>query len=255
MRLVDQGPPPPGRSTDTVLVIPGVGGHPAFHDDLITGLRQRRYRVHTAPHVDFHHEPCLSWNRHVRFWTERFADAAADAAGPPAIVGISFGAHVAHAIRLGLAPGSLHSLTLISYRHLTGPERRFLGTLARTPRLGAYLVGASLFGLSDVQAGDRQRLRLLRRELYDDHRRVRRRLTARLATLASAPELAPAGDDAVFVFGAAERTLRRRHSRRGGTAVVVPGGHGVTLRPSPELLLAVDTAIGRADEDRKGLHR
>ena len=242
-RPVARSPRCRGWPIDTVLVIPGIGGHPAFHEDLVAGLREW-YAVHTAPHVGFHDEPCADWNRYVHFWTEQLHHAAGGSATPPAIVGISFGAHVGHAVRLQLPAGSVQSLTLVSYRHLTALERRVLRALPRAPRTSSYLVGTALLRLSEVQTGDRERLRSLRRALYDDERRVRARLMARLTSLAAAPPLlSTPGDATSFIFGADEKTLQRRHAQRGHPAVLVPGAHSVSVRNSPHLLRAVEAAI------------
>jgi pimeloyl-ACP methyl ester carboxylesterase len=226
----------------SVLLIPGVGGHPAFHRDLISGL-SRRFRVHTAPYLDFATAPCADWEQHVAHWERQFQHAADGAPEPPSVVGISFGAHVSHALRLR-NPGSIGRLALVSYRHLTIGERRLLSGLARAPRMSAFLVGHTLLRLSEVQAHDRSELLELRRELYDEERLVRGRLTARLSSLASAPPLHPSNDRATFVFGVGERTLRRRHARGGGTEVLVSGRHSISIRHSPELLHTLERAIG-----------
>ena len=226
----------------SVLVIPGVGGHPAFHRDLISGLSER-FRVHTAPHLDFATAPCADWEQHVAYWERQFQHAAEGSPEPPSVVGISFGAHVSHALRLRNR-GSIGRLALVSYRHLTIGERRILSGLARAPHTSAFLVGHTLLRLSEVQAHDRSQLLALRDELYDEERLVRGRLTARLSSLASAPPLRPSNDQATFVFGVGERTLRRRHARYGGTEVLVSGGHSVSVRRSPELLHTIERAIG-----------
>ncbi|HKP90820.1 MAG TPA: hypothetical protein VJT75_12715 [Thermoleophilaceae bacterium] len=181
----------------------------------------------------------------MEHWEDQLRQAAFGAPARPAIVGISFGAQIAHALRLRQRVESREEMcvTLISHRHLTRGERRVLRGLSPDSRLAGYLVGETLLRLSETQVEDRDRLLALRDELYDDRRLVRARLVARLAALASAPPLEPAGDAATFVFGSEERTLRRRHQRHGGTALIVPGGHGVSIRTSPGLLGAVEKVI------------
>jgi hypothetical protein len=224
----------------TVLVIPGLGGHPAFHEYLISGLKTR-FTVCTAPHLDFATQPCAEWDLHVKYWEHQLQRAAQGSLAPPAIVGISFGAHVAHALGVHQCVESAERMqaTLISYRHLTQIERRLFRRLYVSSHFKAHLVGDVLFRWSESRVHDRGQLLALRKELYDDDNTARVRLAARLAALASAPPLKPASDAATFVFGSGERTLRRRHRRRGGTAVTVPGGHNMSIRPSPELLHTV----------------
>jgi hypothetical protein len=224
----------------TILVIPGLGGHPAFHEHLISGLKTR-FTVCTAPHLDFAKPPCVEWTLHVKYWEDQLHQATQYAQAPPAIVGISFGAHVAHAIRLHRCDGrpGAPPLVLISYRHLIPSERRLLSRLSVASPLEARLIGEVLFRWSEAQGHDRGHLLALRDELYDDNDAVRARLAARLAALASAPLLEPAGDSAMFIFGSRERVLRWRHTRRGGTNITIPGGHSVSIRPSPELLRTV----------------
>jgi pimeloyl-ACP methyl ester carboxylesterase len=238
------------RPEEPVLVIPGIGGHPSFHQNLIARLRLS-FRVHTAAHVDFFGTPCADWDRHVEFWLQRFQHAAGGNPRRPSasVIGISFGAHVGNALRQRM-PGAVSSLTLISYRHLPPLERYVLRRLPSASDAMAYLVGTSLFRLSEVHSEDRAGLRALRERLYDDPRRVRRRLLSRLVSLADAPPPPGPEPHTRFVFGADERLLRRRHTRYGGTATLVPGGHRVSVQDSPELYAAVTDGIrtGKASE-------
>ena len=131
-----------------VVVIPGIGGHPMFHDGLVRALG--RHRVYSAPHADFTSEPYPDWDQHVRYWLGQFhaalrsTEAASAAPGPPgttptaggaggaaALVGISFGAHLAWDVWRRLPPGAASGLVLISYWPLTGWQRRALTRLAR----------------------------------------------------------------------------------------------------------------------------
>jgi len=239
----------------TVVVIPGVGGHPRFHDGLIAALGDA-YRVHTAPHVDFFDEPCPDWNRQVDHWLTQFRLAAAGdpLAGPPALVGISFGAHVAWDLRLRLPDDAVSGTVLISYWPLAGWQRHGLGRLRRLPVAGAFAVGTACFRWSQWRAGDLDRLRRLRRELYDDESLVRRRLWARLVSLADAPAapepvLPPGGRGAGFVYASREWPLRAMRRRLGGRlpdgTVVVAGDHSISLDGSAELAGAVQRLIGQ----------
>jgi hypothetical protein len=109
--------------------------------------------------------------------------------------------------------------------------------------LSANLAGTTLMRISDLQAVDRSRLRSLRRQLYDEKNLVRARLVARLVALAFAPRLRPIDTGVTFVFGSAEHLLRRRHRAHGGTALIVPGGHAISTRSSPDLLRAIERTM------------
>ncbi len=233
-----------------VLVIPGIGGHPRFHDGFLAALRDR-YRVHTAPHVDFFAEPCSDWNRHVDHWLSQFTTAAAGEpeARPPAVVGISFGAHVGWDLWRRLPVGAMGELVLVSYWPLAGWQRRGLTGLRRVPKPGTAAVGTVSFRWSEWRATDRAALRRLRGELYDDEATARRRLFARLVSLADAPPAPPprATPGVGFVYARKEWPLRaaRRRGVGSGATVLVDGDHSVSLDGSAELAAAVDRLIGQ----------
>jgi len=231
--------------------------------------------VQTAPHVDFFTEPCPDWDRHVDHWLARFHDAADS--DPPAVVGISFGAHVGWDLWHRLPPGAMSALVLISYWPLADWQRRGLSGLRRLPRLGGLAVGTTCFRWSELRAADAGELRALRRVLYDEEPAPRRRLWARLVSLADAPPAPPAvpaapaavpaapaavaaplpagpvppADRAAvgFVYARAEWPLRAMRRRRGGTlpdpTVLVNGDHSVSLDGSVELATAVERLIGQ----------
>jgi hypothetical protein len=164
-------------------------------------------------------------------------------------VGISFGAHVAWDVWRRLPPGAASGLVLISYWPLTGWQRRGLTRLARWPRAGALAVGTACLRWSRWRAPDRDRLLRLRRELYDDEAAVRRRLFARLVSLAGAPPAPADGAGARFVYARRELALRAMRRRYGGAlppgCTVVDGDHAVSLGGSAELAAAVDALLGQ----------
>src|SRR2546426_12118357 len=72
--------------------------------------------------VDFAGEPA-GWRRHVEHWLDRFDRMAAahhDDPVRPAIVGISFGAHIANAVRLRLEMPTIAGRTGRSEEHTSG---------------------------------------------------------------------------------------------------------------------------------------
>ncbi|MFD1232539.1 alpha/beta hydrolase [Pseudonocardia benzenivorans] len=232
---------PPERPP--MLIIPGIGGHPRFHRHLVAGLGSIR-AVHTASHVDFTSRPCSRWSTHIDHWLRELEVARFSSAEPVAVVGISFGAHVALALDEA-ASASISSLTLVSYRPLPTIERRLLRLAARRPDTVARLVGPLFFTLSERQVTDAAALKRERERLYDDPGLVARRLTARLVALADAPPT-PAGlsDRLTLIAGDRERTLLRRYRRASLPATTVPGDHGISLRDVPALVDAVTIATG-----------
>lgn len=230
------------RRTDVVL-IPGIGGHPRFHEGFIRALEQS-HTVHTAAHVDFFAAAEPDFEAHVEHWRRRVERVG----GRPVIVGVSFGAHVGLALRRRLPAEAVGGLVLVSYWPLAGWQRAALRRLRRLPRLGTFGVGMVCLRWSEWTAADRGGLLAQRRELYDDERAAKRRLFARLVSLADAP--ATAGrDEAAFVYAAREPALRYARRRFGGRlpdrTVVVAGTHAVSLAGSTELTAAVDRLIAQ----------
>lgn len=229
------------RRTDLVL-IPGIGGHPRFHEGF-AGALERSYRVHTAAHADFFSTPCPDFAAHTAYWRARFDEAAA-AGSPPVIVGISFGAHLALALWRELPPGAAGGVVLVSYWPLAGWQRAGLRWLGRLPRFGTFAVGTVCLRWSEWTSQDRAELRRQRRELYDDERTARRRLWARLVSLAGAPSAPTNAEQVGFVYASREPALRYARRRFGrqppGRTIVVAGTHSVSLAGTAELTAAID---------------
>ena len=229
-----------------LVFIPGIGGHPRFHSGFIHAL-SKTYRVRTGPHVDFFGPPCPDWDRHVEHWLARFHEFKSEQADDrrPVIVGVSFGAHIAVALRERLPTEALAHVVLVSYWPLAGWQRRGLGGLRTLRRTGSLAVGTVCFRWSEWRTHDVEELRSLRRELYDEELIVRRRLFARLVSLRSAPP--PTALKAVtatsFVYARKEWSLRAMRlwhpGWRSECIALVDGDHSIALGGSAELCDAV----------------
>ncbi|HEY0636813.1 MAG TPA: alpha/beta hydrolase [Pseudonocardiaceae bacterium] len=214
-----------------LVLIPGIGGHPRFHEGFVR-LLSATHEVHSAPHVDFHEAPCGDWGRHVRHWVRQVERAGR----PVALVGVSFGAHVAIDVRRRLPRAMVGAVVLVSHWPLTPWQRAALRAVRRLRGPGPRLAGEVFFRWSERQSADVAGLRALRAELYDDEGLVRRRLFARLTSLADAPELtAVDAAHVAHVYGDGE--LARRKMPAGAT--VVTGDHSVSLHGTAELAAAV----------------
>lgn len=85
----------------SVIVIPGIGGHPRFHESFIEALGGTGdVMVLSWPHGDFFTQPFDSISQHAAYWSERIAEALrANKTGEEvSLAAISFGGAVACAL-------------------------------------------------------------------------------------------------------------------------------------------------------------
>ena len=145
-----------------IVVIPGLGGHPAFHAALIERLSEK-FEVRTAPYGDFSAEPFETIADHCAYWRP-IVEAAGD---DVAIVGISFGAYLALALPPKLLARARAVIPDCSWWPLGRVERAIVAILDVLPkRIARRLVGHFLFSASDAMM-DQKNLANLRRRLYD----------------------------------------------------------------------------------------
>lgn len=235
-----------------VLLIPGVGGHPAFHRLLIEGLAGR-FRIHTSAHGDFFAAPFNGLRAHVDYW----ATIAGRISHPPSrVVAISFGVHVVPGLveRFGAWPARL---ALVSPWIPDTLGRCGLRLLASAPRRPAarWLAGR-LMRWTDRRRDHAGEIARLRAELYDDPQRVADRWLARTLSIAGPqaltwPWVARAARQTrlTVIFGRDEWLYRVQRSplasaaRRGVRVVELPGRHDLSAFATPEMLAATTRAL------------
>ena len=160
-----------------VLLIPGIGGHPAFHRSLISRLEAIAH-VTTAPHGDFKGEAYSSFGHHLQYWEEVAGLDPYDA-----VVGISFGAHVAAALFADRRV-ELGRLVCVSPPFLGRGASVVFAIVRLAPvRAAALLAGLVLFRWSDAAVDDKASLVRFRRQHYDGFWPVSLRLWFRLICL------------------------------------------------------------------------
>ncbi|MFG6415819.1 alpha/beta fold hydrolase [Roseateles sp. DC23W] len=228
--------PEPVAAGTAIVVIPGIGGHPAFHADLIRAL-QEAAPVLTQPHGDFFAPPWSDLQAHVAHWRAFIEQAGAQRI---VLVGVSFGAQVALAVARALGR-RLVGLLLISWWPIGWLERAALRALhALPPTPLQRLLGRWAFRWSELKSDDPAALRKTRTALYDNEATVQARLWARLmccreARMALVPPIRAAVH---LVYGDRElarlrATLIHTRLRALGTLHRVPGDHAVSTRASP----------------------
>lgn len=171
-----------------IVVIPGIGGHPEFHADLIQQLEYLpSFAVVSFPHGDFSSGTFTTMRQHVTHWAALIDQVATKAGGPINLIGISFGAGVAqclptHTLR------HVRSICLVS-PVLGGPLIRTGTRIARLvdSRFMANAFGRAIFRWSEITMSDRSRLKAIREAHYDDVRQVRLRLWRRFLCLDELP--------------------------------------------------------------------
>lgn len=250
-RQDDQMPP--------LLLIPGIGGHPKFHDALIRVL-SRKYHVYTGPHIDFFSGPRATLDRHVTHWLAEFHTANKLSGRTPAVVGVSFGAQIAVSM-LHLLPPSTH-VVLVSYWPLTAWQRRSIACLHSFQRVGSWVIGTATFRWSERRATDLAALLHIRTTLYDDERSAKRRLFGRLLSLVDAPmgsgKIAPLKNHASIsglIYGRKERALRailRRSQGRPTRIILIDGDHSIGFAESMQLANAVDYLVSITSSEFNG---
>jgi pimeloyl-ACP methyl ester carboxylesterase len=235
-----------------LLLIPGIGGHPRFHQPLIDTLAGR-FDVHAAPHGDFFSRAYRGLEPHVDHWRTVARQAGE---GPWTVVAVSFGSHlvpglvaedrleVSHVVLLSpWLPGPLGRSGLLALRML--PERLSAGFLA-----------ARLMRWSE-SIGDRESIERLRDELYDARSAVAARWLQRLLAIRQGldwPGLERLVEThrVTLVFGREERLYRLQERKADAIASRYPrlgvarvaGGHEIGHSGSPELLALLEEATG-----------
>lgn len=234
----------------SIVLIPGIGGHPAFHSALIEKLSLEN-DIYTSPYGDFDKAPFKALAEHVSFWENIVKAAPAGAV----LVGISFGAQIA----MVLSPKTLkrfRAIVLVSWWPLGTTERTLIALLEAMPnRLSAWLVGRTFFFAAERMM-NLVELRRLRLRLYDRVQSAHERLLGRLLCLRSLrPNSRLLGHNVTIIYGRHELALilvRLRQPQLWVRAekAIIKGDHGISVSAGPLidcLLMLLDDLRGRKD--------
>lgn len=237
-----------------LLLIPGIGGHPRFHQPLVDGLAQR-HRVHTAPHGDFFSPPFAGLAPHLAHWRARMHTIETDAI---TVVAVSFGIHIVPGLLQAAGP-AVRRIVLVSpwLPRMTGRMALTLAGAMPERAVAPWLARRLMRWSEDT--GDAETIARLRAELYDDPDRVAVRWYKRLLAIREGLDwtrldLLAREFQIELVFGEDETlgrlqrapadALAGRHPR---TRVWrIPGGHEIGQQWTPALATAFDAIL--ADE-------
>lgn len=231
-----------------ICIIPGVGGHPIFHRDMIVAL-SRNYAVSSWPHIDFNGDPATHLSDHVSYWRSRLMEFSGQ---DVTVIGISFGAHIANVLA-NERPSIATRTILVSYWPIAKPERAVLTFASTIPRTWiGRTFGPLMFRWSERNVGNLAELRNARLRLYDNPKRVQERAVSRILTLRTAPKLL---DDHLqnreidLISGESEFSLWRLRSVISRSDYfrsrlhIITGNHAIGVSPSTPLVSAISSIL------------
>ncbi len=183
-----------------VILIPGIGGFPEFHQDLISNLCDGTgFEICTGPHGDYNSNPFITLDQHVTHWSEFISIETGKGEREIHLVGVSFGAAIAISLPRHVLAG-IKTVTLVSPPHLPWYFRLVLRVLGFFhSSITSNALGKFMFWWSERKVDDPESLREQRKHLYDDHSRVYRRLWNRLHSLLDMPSLRESIQNSTFV--------------------------------------------------------
>lgn len=241
-----------------LILIPGIGGFPDFHQDLISNLSDDHgLRVSTGPHGDFNSRPFRTLDQHTAHWSAFINSEAAKGEIEIHLIGISYGAAIAASLPDHILT-EIKTITLVSPPHLP----RYFRTILRccgvfNSAIMSKALGKFLFWWSERQVEDTELLREQRKNLYDDYSLVYRRLWNRLYSLLDMPSLANCIQTSSFpklgiIYAKDEYAYTNSPFRHFSTSFltkefdlfVIPGDHSESIRNSSQLVSAIKKSIG-----------
>jgi pimeloyl-ACP methyl ester carboxylesterase len=234
-----------------LLLIPGIGGHPHFHQALVDGL-SRHHRVHTAPHGDFFSQPFAGLAPHTAYWGARLQAVETDTL---TVVAVSFGAHIVPGLLQATGP-AVRRIVLISPWLPRMPGRLALALAGAVPeRIAAPWLARRLMRWSE-DTGDAAAIAQMRTALYDDPGRVAVRWHRRLLAIRQGLDWTQLDRLARtlpvdLMFGQAEMLGRLQRAPADALAARHPhvrvrhvaGGHEIGQQWSPALAAAFDAIL------------
>jgi pimeloyl-ACP methyl ester carboxylesterase len=240
-----------------VILIPGIGGFPEFHQDLISNLCDGTcFEICTGPHGDYNSNPFLTLGQHVTHWSDFISSETEKVEREIHLIGVSFGAAIAISLPKRALRG-IKTVTLVSPPYLPRYFRlvlRILGLFHDS--ITSNAVGKFLFWWSERKVDDAELLREQRKYLYDDYSLVYRRLWSRLHSLLDMPSLRESIQSSKFqkigiIYAKNEYAYRNSplinspasFLTRKIELIVIPGDHSETIINSTHLVSAVKKSI------------
>jgi len=248
------------ENAEEIILIPGIGGFPEFHQDLLDQLRsEQNHKITSSPHGDHNSSPYCSLNEHVAYWSELIRNESKKRQRAVHIVGISFGSAIAISLPKDILTG-IKTITLVSPPHVPWSLRTLLSiSCVLGNSITSKLFGKLLFWWSERKVDNIDRLHEQRERLYDDLSLVYLRLWNRLKALLDMPSLSefaknPVPSNACIIYSKDEYAYLHSpvKEKDGSTAlktfklVVIPGDHSESINNSKPLASAINEFIGNA---------
>ena len=233
-----------------LILVPGIGGHPDFHADLLRELCTiDRLKVISFPHGDFFLPPFHSLGQHIEYWSGILRNQLEATNDPVHVLGISYGCTITQSLPKSLL-AKVSSIGLVSPVLLSGAlKATFRLAKSLDCRVSATLFGKFLFRWSELQSADVPRLVMVREQLYDNHSDVYARLWRRFLSIGQSREaegfFAATGRRPVYIICGENEWLRRSASRHIPELPgrvwfdVIPGNHAQSINKSSELVRSI----------------
>ncbi|MCU7811310.1 MAG: alpha/beta hydrolase [Candidatus Thiodiazotropha sp. (ex Notomyrtea botanica)] len=246
------------ENNECIILIPGIGGFPEFHRDLIVKLNGKdKRKVTTSPHGDSNAKPYYSLDQHVAYWSGFIKKEVEKGEGEVHLIGISFGAAIAISLPMDVLSG-IKNIILVSPPHLP----MFSRIILRVSRIfhssiTSKLLGKFILWWSERKVDDVELLREQRNQLYDDYSLVYVRLWNRLISLLDMSSLTEfiqndlrpkvgivyAKDEYAYALSPFNK-FHVSFALNKAEHIVIPGDHSASIRMSNPLASAIDKLMG-----------
>ncbi len=246
-----------------VLLLPGIGGIPAFHQDILSSLsNDPLLDVIAFPHGDCSLPPFKNFSSHIDHWAEKIK-LIMDQSVPVALVGISFGAAIIQSLPTSLLTKASR-ICLVSPVCLPIFAKLILLRLRHFPACPFSIIpGLCIKWWSNMNTSDRVRLDEIREKYYDSQLRTFKRLWFRLLGLCQAKDIdelcmsTPLVPKLVICF---QSEYLRKFVEPRLTSIkylspkileyqVLPGTHSSSVNPSPILAQSLRCFLMRRNHE------
>ncbi len=238
----------------SLIILPGIGGHPEFHSYIISELSQNEFlTVKSFPHGDFNTNAFTSLSQHVDYWSEIIKEELKNNKYT-AILGISFGTTIVQSLPKDILSNLYFIINLSPVTQ--NPYLKF--SISIFNRLNFKFLeisfGKILFWWSLKSSSNKDRLRELRENLYDDIYSVYSRLWNRFLSIRETPNLKDFIKNknnvpTKVIFGTNERLLifffkkqLKKHTNRIEYSVV-DGNHSQLINKSENIVKQINLFI------------
>ena len=170
-------------SNYTVIVLPGIGGHPEFHTDLLQQFSKINcVTIKSFVHGDFYTSSFTSLTQHIDYWSMIINNEFAENK-KVGLIAISYGTAIVQSLPKEIIQ-RISFVCLLSPINNTRIIRLTLKMLSIFDnKLTSKLFGKFLFWWSIQTSKDKKRLIHLRKSIYDDLQKVYHRLWKRLLSI------------------------------------------------------------------------